>query len=877
MRSHATGRCLAALSLCALAACGGGGDSRPTAQPPQAAMQVTATKVVLQVSPGGAPATVPTLGFDVDKARINVGYGTAGTLTVHATAGTAPTGALYAAVREDRPVLTDGFEVAPVDANALAVTLHTPPTLGIGSYTGTLQVLLCADAACQTPLAQGALPYEFVVAATPLAAAATGATPAGVHAGQALADAAIAVSGDGLAWTATSPASWLLVDGNTGTTPTAHHGAGTVAVHFSTGGLATGHYAASVLVASADGQEVSVPFAIDITPAEIDLASGTVQITVVDGAPVTPQTLTLARDDGQPATWSVDHSAAWMNLALDTSHSPARLTLTPQPATGPLAPGVHYDDLVIHSPGIADRAIAATLTLLPPTLTGSAAAVTLGGDKGRDPAAPQALTLTTNTGTNAWPLALSGAPAWLDAQLGAASVSQAGTALTLTPSAAATTPGSRSAVVRLSATVNGTKADFPLTVNLNTDERRLLPSAWGVGLAASPTGNVLSRQLKMRVNFGADVGWSARSDSAWLAVTANGSTGGAPVLTVTADPASLADGSISVANVTVTSTQPGVTPAVVRVGLWKSSVGAAATKSVAVPELNHQFVADPVRPLFYATTYQSPDLEIWNAYTGTRVAVVPNVGQGALSWSDISPDGRTFYALDGGRVVRIVDLDTLTVVGSFPLQNPYAPSLHVARVDGHDIVFAEGMAYENGRILGMLDYQGESMTAAATSDGRQLFVLVNGTSLSGFTLDYSAIAAGTLFAPRTVGITRLGDAMLGGTSHVAVGDNVLAQSVAAGCVLVDPATLGLVSNLATAELGSTSVAVTSDNRVVCAGQKTGGAGVRVFSSTGQLIGANDVADPAIQSLAGVLAITADGRIAALSTSNQTVVFLTLPH
>jgi len=456
-------------------------------------------------------------------------------------------------------------------------------------------------------------------------------------------------------------------------------------------------------------------------------------------------------------------------------------------------------------------------------------------------------------------------------------VSQAGTALTLGPVAAAASPGSLSAVLRLSTTVNGTKADVPLTVNLNRDERRLLPSTWGVGLAASPTGNVLSRQITMRMNFGADAGWTAQSDSAWLSVTPSGSTNGSPTLTVTADPSGLADGSISVATVTVSSTESGVAPAVVRVGMWKSSVGAAATTSVPVPELNHNFVADPIRPLFYATTFQTRDVEIWNAYTGTRVAVIPNVGQGALGWSDISPDGRTLYVVDSG-VVRMVDLDTRTVAGSFPLQAPFAPSPHVARVNGHDIVFSEGIAYESGRVLGTLNYQGESMAAAATRDGRKLFVIDQGAAASEFTLDYSAMAGGTLFASRVVAPTAVGSGVPGYETLGTAGDNMLALSVYHGCALLDPRDFSVVATLAATDIqNDASLSVTADGRVVCGGRVAVGAGVRVFSSTGQFIGGVDLADAAIQNVSGILVTTPDGLIAGTSTWNPSVVFFTLPH
>ena len=48
--------------------------------------------------------------------------------------------------------------------------------------------------------------------------------------------------------------------------------------------------------------------------------------------------------------------------------------------------------------------------------------------------------------------------------------------------------------------------NLPLTLNLNADQRRLLVSQWGVGLASTPTGTVLTRTVTVSDNYGGTLG-----------------------------------------------------------------------------------------------------------------------------------------------------------------------------------------------------------------------------------------------------------------------------------------------------------------------------------------------------------------------------------
>ncbi|MEN9544215.1 MAG: hypothetical protein RLZZ598_1048, partial [Pseudomonadota bacterium] len=535
-----------------LAGCGGGGGSSDSAS---------------------ASGRAAALSFSPVLVTTNVATSTSTTLTVRATASDPAifNGAVYVYVVDPAHVLAQSVELSSIDARTFSVTLHTSPSLAVGRYTGNFQIQLCKDPNCasQFPGSPVLLPYDLTITPAPLQANAGSSTAATVHRGGSLDNqVVVSVSSPALAWTATSTVPWLQVSGGTGTGP------GAFSVGYATQTLAEGQYAGTVSVRASDGQTVSLPFTLDVLPTQFTLTSGIPSFAAVNGAPIAAQTLGFALDNGVPTPWSATSSAPWMLVDLLAGTTPAVVSLRPDPSRGALASGSYSSDLVLSAAGVPNRTVTSQLMLSPPTLSAPTLALTFGGPRGRDLSA-QSLALSLNTGANRWPFTLSGLPGWLTTGALSGMVDQGGTSLSFTPNPAAITAGSRTATLTLSATVNGDSAVLPLTMNLNADQRRLLASEWGVGLASTPTGNRLGRTLTISDNFAGTLNWTASSDAAWLAATASGNTTGSGNLVLNADASTLPAEALSVASVTVTSTTAGVEPAVIRVGLWKSASGLA--------------------------------------------------------------------------------------------------------------------------------------------------------------------------------------------------------------------------------------------------------------------------------------------------------------
>jgi hypothetical protein len=841
---------LACASLLGLVSCGGGGgESTPQAS------------VALSPSPLTA----------------NYQTGTSATLTVRAAvtdpAAFSGSSAVFVQVLDSQQVLAGGVEVAQVDSRTYSAALHSSATLSAGRYTGTFQVRLCKDPGCaaQYPGSPLALPYDFTVTAAPLHASASTPTAATVHWGASLSRTVmVSVSGPELAWTATPNAPWLKVIGGSGTK------AGSFSVGYDVASLAEGDYAASVTVKSSDGQVAEVGFSLSVLPTQFTLTSGVPSFNAVNGAAIAEQPMSFELDSQVPSPWTATSSAAWMLATPLSGTTPASITLKPDPRQGSLASGTHTSDIVLSSPGIANKTVRANLTLTRATLSSSAASITLGGAKGRDLTSPQALSVALNTGGNAWPFQLSGLPSWLSSGTPSAMVGGAGTALSFTPNAAAATPGSLSATVTMTATVNGDTVSLPVTVNLNADQRRLLVSEWGVAFASTPTGSLLTRSITITDNFkGNAIGaWTWSSDAVWLTASSSGGTGLPTVLTLIAEPSTLPVG-LSYANVTVTSLTPGVEPAVVRVALYKDPTGLASI--VKLPQNYNELVADTIRPLVYAHA-GGTSIDVYNAYTAQKIDTLAGVGS-ALGKMAVSPDGSKLYALDtAARALRVVDLST-HAAASWPLEKGVSPATTVLaiRPNGVEVVLVgDGTAYTAGRSLGNTGLY-ESLTASA--DGRRVFTQDRGYSPAGvgaYDVDYSAMAGGVLMVARSASAGFINGASNGADIAASADGSHLytASGAPYRCSSVDPANLSFVGSLTGGDAYPNNVEVTRDGRAICGiSGWYSSADFWVHSSAGSLLAGYKVAGYARALKDAEMVVTPDGFVVVALTDDPLMAFV----
>lgn len=822
---------------------------------------------------GGGDGGTALLSFTPSTVTANVASGTSATLTVRATTGNPSlfSGPVYVYVVDSAQVLLPSIELAQVDSRTISATLHTSPALAAGRHQGSFQIQLCNDAACASQIAGSPvpLPYDLTITPAPLQAVAASSTAASVHRGGTLASTvAVSVSGPALGWTATTAADWLQISPGSGTGP------GSFSVAYRTPTLAEGSYASVVTVRASDGQTVTLPFTLEVLPAGFAVQGGVPSFAAINGAPIAAQTLDIALDNGVASAWTATTSAAWLQASPLAGTTPAVITLQPDPSRGALASGDHSADLVLSAAGVADKRVTTRLTLSPPTLSAPATTLTFGGPRGRELAA-QSVSVSLNTGANAWPYALSALPGWLSTTTPSGTVGQAGTTLALAPNPAGVVPGSSTAVVSMSAAVNGDSVQLPLTVNLNADQRRLLPSAWGVALASTPTGTVLDRTLTISDNFAGTLAWTATSDTAWLAVTAAGSTAGSSSLVLSADPASLPADTLSYANVTVRTTTPGVEPAVVRVALWKSATGLAAATTLA--QNFSQLVADRIRPYVYAHN-GGTTIDVFNAYTAQKITTITGVGA-ALGQMSVTPDGRRLYALDtAARSMAVVDLSTMARIATWPLVNAVDSGTAVLaiRPNGVEIVMlGDGSAYVDGRSLGGSQATGVGGPLVATTDSRNVYNLG-----ARYAVDYSAMSGGALFVGLGNGLNSNSG---GNETDVAVSPDGSRVYVASGggvnvpgryfCASMD-AGGAFVGALPGGEAYPNNVEVTVDGRAICGvfGWYAS-ADFWVHSPNGALLQGYKVAGYAQAMKHRQMVVTPDGVIVVALTDDPRIAFV----
>lgn len=852
MRAIAASRWLVLVCGLVLSACGGGGGGG-----------------------GGGGSSAPSLSFSPGSVALNVQYQAVGTASIQATVQHAEsiTGTVWVEVEDSQGVLTGGLDIAEIDPTHFSATLHSSPSLALGHHVGTLRIFLCKDANCANAwsASPSVLPYDINVTPAPLTATAASVTAVTVHQGTAsTSPLLIDVQGTGLHWSASSTAAWLQVDA------TKRNDSGRLTISYAATALAVGDYADAVTVHSDDGQSVVIPVTLKVIPTAFTLVNGVPSFTAVNGAPIAAQPLGFALDNGTPEPWTLASGASWMDVSALSGTTPASVTLQPHPEWVGLAAGDYDDPLTLTSPGLATSTLAAHLSLIRPTLSASDS-VTFGGQIGRELRSFD-IPIALDTGANTYAVTVD-APAWVNVSLPAA-VGGAGGTATFSAIPSQATAGSTSATVKLTAHVNGDTVSKVVSVNLNMDQRRLLPSAWAVGFASSPTGTVTTRTLSLSANFGDAVSWTAVADAPWLSVTASGVTGG--TLRLDANPA-LAPFGASVATVHVASTAAGVSAADVRVGLWKDATGLTTTTSLPSVALEQTMVADKILPYVYTNT-GGTDVQVYNAYTATRIATIANVGS-QLSAMSVSADGRRLFVLDGvSNSVQVVDLTSRTKVASWPGANlDLNPAWRILamRPNGVDVVLLDnGVMFNEGRALPRLvdGYDPPRLTAMTVTEDQRTMADTDSTLLGymkRLELDYTVIAGGSFIAHENGG---------NGTGYTALplaydpDGHVLYSAGQSRCWVMDGHSLQQTGSLPGGAFVTNNIVVTSDHRPVCgAAQWPNDAGltsdVWVHSAAGLVTQSYKIAGAGHSLRGATLVATPDGLVLGVLTDDPLLAFI----
>lgn len=853
----------------ALTACGGNnGDPAPAAVTPVSAVApVNPVTPVTPVAPVTPVTTAAALTFSPPTASAAFEAGTSTAVSVAAIV-TKPddfSNATFflAQIVDDSGVILPNAKIVQSSAQQYTAILQTSPTLPEGKYSGKFTVRLCKDAACtaQFPGSPLQLPYEFQVAGVKTALLGVASSiPLAVTANVGIkvtAEPTVTVSGGGASWTAASDASWVKLSSNAGS------GNGAFVVRYDSSGLNDGNYNATVTVVSSDGQRVALPVALQMLPNMFQLNASGISFNAINGAPIAAQAVKLAFNSGALNNWTASSNASWLGVSPESGSAPGQTALSINPAAAALASGAYSANLTLGSPGAISRIVPVVLNLTTPTLSMSANSLMLGGTYGRD-SAPQTLSMSLNTQTNTWPWSMAALPAGVSASAVSGKLGETATKVTYTLDAAAVAVGTTSSVVQTSVKVNGDTLSAPLTLTINKDQQKILASSTAVALVSTPSWSRLSRTLTIGDNFGPASAWSASSSQPWLTLVSSDNK-----LTLTANPATLPQNTISYATVTLSTSAAGVTaPEPVRIAIWKGSSSPLSTIRLAASYTS--LLADPIRPLVYAHN-GGASIDVYNVYTATKVASIAAVGA-ALGDMTASPNGDRLYVYDtANRALVRVNLTSLSKEGTWALAAAVGKTsrLKAIRPNGVEVILmsaGDAIAAATGTSLGRTGIVGD---VTATDDGKAVYAqdeAASPASLMAFNVDYSEMGGGTLYAARTdKGVIDVNAA--DGTDIAVSADGSRLYRAAASlyrCGALSPANLSVIGDLPGGGFYPSNVEVGSDGRVYCGIASTSSAAdFWVHGADGILLKSYKVAGSLHSLLARQMVVSADGMIVAV--------------
>lgn len=369
--------------------------------------------------------------------------------------------------------------------------------------------------------------------------------------GKAIPSQSVAVAmntGAAVAWTASSDAPWLVLNG-TGATP----GTLTLGVDAQGANLASGTHSASVLLsATLDGSVVTQTLDVNLTlsPMTFSTTPAAVDFSGVWGADLGSQSAAFALDvDGTDYPWNATVSAPWLRVdggATASGVNSGSLTLSVD-NSAVSAPGDYTASVTISARINGDtltHTVPVGLHLSGPSLVLGRQSVSFSAINGAPLAAQTVSVAMDNDASETW--SADSSAAWLVADSGGGTTPGI---LTLSVDAGALASGSYSATVTVSTVVAGAPLSKTVSVDLTLSQPTLTLSPSTLTFAHLDETDSGSQTVNIALNTGSAAhSWSATlTGSPWLqadvvsgAVSAAGSD-----IHVHTDPAGLSAGSYS--------------------------------------------------------------------------------------------------------------------------------------------------------------------------------------------------------------------------------------------------------------------------------------------------------------------------------------------
>lgn len=258
------------------------------------------------------------------------------------------------------------------------VVPRTPASLGIGTHTGTLRIIVCADANCNSPLSGSPTDVGITYQIGGLTLSPSSVNLTAVE-GVASAPVGVNVSNvnGSAAWTtsisyAGNPAGWLTVPASGATLP--------ATLNFAGAPLPAGTYSATVTISTAS-HSLPIPVTYTVRP-NLSVAPSSVTFTAVTGQASPPAAQSVAVSTAAGATsYSISTvygagDPTWLNVS--GGLAPGNLSIAPNRTD--LSPGTHTATITLTPSAGASINVSVTYTLTASSLTVSPASHTFNID-----------------------------------------------------------------------------------------------------------------------------------------------------------------------------------------------------------------------------------------------------------------------------------------------------------------------------------------------------------------------------------------------------------------------------------------------------------------------------------------------------------------
>jgi len=611
--------------LFSLAACGGGGGGGGGSTDDFSISTSNVTFVAIQ----GSTPPIQTVNLTVNR----------GAVAILATSNSS----LFSASFQTTGQATGIITITPVAA-----------TFSPGTYTGTVTVRGCWTLNCAAGTDVTGSPKTINVTyrvGADIAASSTSLTFTHVT-GSAypVSQTVNVLTSSGVAWTASTSNSWLMLSSTGGTGP------GSIGISVNPGALAVGTYNGTVtLVAPSSGDTETVFVTLNVVVPGLVSNQASLAFSGTYGSPFPAQAVNITMNNGSAVNWTATPSSNWLVLSQTSGTTPSSITVGVD-VTG-LSAGSYNATITFNGSGLSSPMILnVTLLIITPSLYVNPTSLAFGRSNGGLDANGKTVTLSLNTATNAYGWTANVSDPWIQVMPVSGTVSSTPFPVTVRIDPTGLAEGTYSGTVTFTAQVNGLTVNSILPVQLQLDTHRIVVSDVGVALTSTPTLSRLTRALKVRSSRGADVSWTAASSQSWLGVTSSGTT--SDDLLLTADPAGLAADTVHYASVTVTSSDTSVVNSeTVRVGFWVGSTTPLA--STQLPGSSPPIAVDPIRPYVYRSG--GGDIVVSNLYTGAVVTTITVPNGASLGEATIANDGSRMFVVDNiNHQVLPIDLSTFT-------------------------------------------------------------------------------------------------------------------------------------------------------------------------------------------------------------------------